>query len=314
MPDTDRPLPYHYRISGLSIGSEFELPMRAPLPIEDFKSTDVVFRLGVVPERLPHISHRGPNWAANERSFLLELPKIGRFLCEEGARLTLCPAPGAFLDDIAVFVTGTAMAAILYQRGAMLLHGSAVVHDGRAFLFCGDSGAGKSTLAAALVQAGASFLADDVCSIELSDSAVPRAIADGRFLSLYHDSIGQTGLTDATGSRVRRRIDKYHISVGGGPEASIDSAPVAAIYMLAGSHAAAPPGISQLPNLEAAQALLHNSYRRRVALAYAHRGQIPAQTFRLLSSTHVFLLHRAAKFDALDDTVSMIKAHWAGLR
>lgn len=313
MPDIDCPLPYHYRISGLSIGSEFELPMRAPLLVEDFTSTDVVFRLGAVPECLPHISHRGPNWAANERSLLLELPEIGRFLCEEGARLTLCPAPGAFLDDIAVFVTGTAMAAILYQRGAMLLHGSAVVHDGRAFLFCGDSGAGKSTLAAALVQAGASFLADDVCSIDLSDSAVPRAVADGRFLRLYSDSIAQTGLTDAVGSRVRRRIDKYHISVGDGPEASTDSAPVAAIYMLAGSHAAAPPGISQLPNLEAAQALLHNSYRRRIALAYAHQGQIAAQAFRLLSCAGIFLLRRAVNFDDLDDTVAMIKAHWASL-
>lgn len=47
------------------------------------------------------------------------------------------------------------------------MHGAAVTPDGRtACLVLGDSGAGKSTTLAALLDAGAWFLADDACAID----------------------------------------------------------------------------------------------------------------------------------------------------
>ncbi|MGC6328486.1 hypothetical protein [Rhizorhabdus sp. FW153] len=311
MTDSDRPPPRQYRLSGLTVRSDFELPMRTSRPSDDLRPPDVLFELGEAPESLPHFSHRGPNWTANQRSFLLDLPGIGRFLSEDGCRLMLRPAPGAFLDDIAVFATGTAMAAILYQRGAMLLHASAVVHDGRAFLFCGASGSGKSTIAGALVQAGATFLADDVCSIDQSAGRPPVVLTDGRCLRLYPDSIDQVGLRDGVGDRVRRRIDKFHVTPAATSHAVQEYAPLGGIYILSNSTAAAPPGVRPMPLLEAAQSLLHHTYRRRLALAYGREGQVARDAARLLSQVPVFHLRRPLDFDRLDESVAMIRRHWA---
>lgn len=310
MPAISHP-PYRYRLSGLSVASDFALPMRTSIDQADAAPPDVTFHLGEVPDVLPQPTHRGANWMADNRAVLLDLPQIGRFLSEDGRRLTLSPAPGSFLDDILVFVTGTALAAILYQRGAMLLHGSAVIQNGRAFVFCGASGAGKSTLAGALVQAGATFLADDVCAIEQPPHGPPAIQADGRALRLYRDSIDNVGLHGAVGARVRRRIEKFHVAVGDPSQSATESAPLAAIYMLGNSNAAAPPGITPIPSLAAAQALLHQTYRRRLALAYSSQGQLAMQAATLLSHVKVFHLRRPRDFSRLDESVTMLKAHWA---
>lgn len=300
-------------MAGLTVRSEVELPMLVSLPSDDPRPPDVLVKLGEVPTSLTDFSHRGANWVVNRESFLLDLRGIGRFLSEEGRRLTLQPAPGVVPEDIAVFVTGTAMAAILYQRGGMLLHASAVIHHGRAFLFCGASGAGKSTIAGALVQRGASFLADDVCSVDQSAGRTPLVLADGRYLRLQPDSIDHVGLRDGVRDRVRRHIDKFHVVPAPVSQAVQESAPLGGIYILSNSTAAASPGVRPMPPLEAAQSLLHHAYRRRLALAYARKGQIARDSARLLSQVPVFHLRRPLDFDRLDQSVAMIKAHWASL-
>jgi len=53
-----------------------------------------------------------------------------------------------------------------YARDCAFLHSGIVVHDGRAILIPGLSRAGKSTLTAALVQAGAAYVSDDMAVID----------------------------------------------------------------------------------------------------------------------------------------------------
>ena len=54
---------------------------------------------------------------------------------------------------VRLYLLGTCMGALLFQRKLLPLHGSAVVINGKAYAFVGDSGAGKSTLAAAFSKA-----------------------------------------------------------------------------------------------------------------------------------------------------------------
>jgi len=303
---------YRYRISGLHVASEIALPAKMEANAKDSLPVDVTIHVGHVPEQLDQPTHRGAEWMANDRAFLLDLPDIGRFLCEDGRRVTVCAAAATPLDDILVFVTGTALAAIVYQRGGLLLHASAVVRDGRAFVFCGPSGAGKSTLAAALTRAGCQFLADDVSALEGGGDRPPMILSDGRALRLYADSIERTGLANAVGGRVRRRVEKFHV-LPPQPENAPEAVPLAAVYMLADANAAFPPGIDRLPIVEAAQSLLHHTYRRRLALAYCGAGMLAMRTATLLSHAPVFHLRRPRDFSRLEETVARLRCHWDGL-
>jgi hypothetical protein len=58
---------------------------------------------------------------------------------------------------------------LLAQNDRFILHGAAIVRDGRALLLLGASGAGKSTLAVSALDAGWSALADDVVIVHSDD-------------------------------------------------------------------------------------------------------------------------------------------------
>ena len=70
-----------------------------------------------------------------------------------GNRISFSPAAGAEETAVRLYLLGTCMGALLFQRKLLPLHGSAVVINGKAYAFVGDSGAGKSTLAAAFLKA-----------------------------------------------------------------------------------------------------------------------------------------------------------------
>lgn len=312
MDEYDPAAAFCYRLCGITVSSPVPLPARTGVPHGVSVPIDVHMEVGAVPAALARAERHGANWSLNAREFLLDLPEIGRFLAADGARMTLQPAHGVALDDVLVFATGTLLSAILYQRGALLLHGSAVVRDGKAFLFCGASGAGKSTLAGALSRAGCTFLSDDMCSITQREGAPPFVEPDGRTLRLFGDSIARLGLDEAVGARVRRQIDKYHVGAAA-QDMEPARVPLGGIYLLSDADAVRAAGIFPLPALVAAQALLRQFYRRRIALAYATQGAPAARTAALLSHAGVYELRRPRDLARLDETVDALIAHWTSL-
>lgn len=95
------------------------------------------------------------------------------FQMVEGRRLAV-NAPGAEIGrNVRLYLLGSALGAILHQRGLLPLHACVLDFGGKAVAFLGHSGAGKSTLAAWLAERGGRLLSDDVC--------VVRQEVEGRF-------------------------------------------------------------------------------------------------------------------------------------
>ncbi|MEY2879806.1 MAG: hypothetical protein RLZZ15_2186, partial [Verrucomicrobiota bacterium] len=174
--------PYH--AFGLNVLSEIAMPHwvagRAPW--------DVTAQWGAVPPELTGAARlRDVCWVRGE-TCLLNLPHLGRLLVEAGSRLTAESAAGAAPAAMPTLIAGTGMAAVLYQRGHLCLHASAVAKDGRAILITGNSGAGKSTLATALLRAGYEFLSDDVCVLRARDDGSFEIVPSYPSLRLCDDS------------------------------------------------------------------------------------------------------------------------------
>lgn len=91
-------------------------------------------------------------------------------------------------SNVAVYLTGSCMGAILVQRGYMLLHGSCVTDGSRSILITGTSGAGKSTLAAEFLKQGWKLLTDDVTCVFDRDG-VPMARSSYPSQKLWQDAM-----------------------------------------------------------------------------------------------------------------------------
>jgi len=310
---------FHYRISGLTVKSEIELPGLLPagklLPGAGGEgitaaTADVRIRRRPVAERLEQAIDYGQVWEVNEGSFLLSLPGIGRFLACGGSDLDVDPAPEANIQATIPFLLGTAFSALILQRGGLVLHASAVTWRGRGYMFCGRSGAGKSTLAAALCNAGCSFVNDDVCSVETDRGGKPVIWPDGRQLKLHDESIAHLSLAAQRSGVVQNGIGKYYVSPASPP--SPDSVPLAAVYILQEKAESGHPVIQDTSMPDAAQLLLNENYRPPIAMAMARGSRQVEITASILNHAAVYRLWRPWGLAGMEETISALFSHWLG--
>lgn len=121
-----------------------------------------------------------------EGKLLFELPGIGRYLCAEDGCITVERLQDASDDLLADYLVATALPAMLWMRGEIVLHAAAAVLPGasRAVAIGGASGSGKSTVLRQLVAAGARMIADDTIRLRFSgDEIEVSGLAGGYFLA-----------------------------------------------------------------------------------------------------------------------------------
>lgn len=90
----------------------------------------------------------------------------GRIVIRNGTEIIFEQAPDAEEGDIRALICGWGMAFLLDQRGNTIIHGSALVKNGKALIISGASGSGKSTVSLELIQRGYQYLADDITVIK----------------------------------------------------------------------------------------------------------------------------------------------------
>ena len=221
---------YQYRAHGFTIESELELP--EPAPFEGV--ADVLIRLGPVAAELEGPVKHGPGYQAAEGRYLLDVPRIARYLVTEGKDVRVAPAPGTSESSVRVFLLSSVMAAVAHQRGLLAMHASAVAVDGGAVLFAGDSGTGKSTLGAAFHDRGYPVVTDDISVIASDGDEHPTIHAGYRQVRLAADSLEHVGASLGARQEVDLAQQKYGLTVPGGlPDAAPHPANV---------HARAPAG------------------------------------------------------------------------
>ncbi|MEI9991731.1 MAG: hypothetical protein WDM86_17035 [Rhizomicrobium sp.] len=299
---------FHYRISGLSVASETELP--GAIPAAPALEPDVTVQLAPLPMELAGASTTGPNWQMDGAAFLLHVPRVGRFLMSAGRSISVALEDGATPRDASAFVLGSALGILLHQRGALVLHGSAVAREGRAIAICGHSGAGKSTLAAALCQAGSSFVTDDICVVGLNSARQPVVLPDGRQLKLWRQSIERLDLDGRQGEAVREDLEKYFIA----PEdVAVEAPRLSAIYALRESRPPLRDGIEELDLPDAMRMLEYEAYRPGLRRKLGSAPRMLAQAGAMFGHTRVFRLARPLGFARMGETVDALLRHWDAL-
>lgn len=301
-------LPNVYLISGLVIASEIALP--GMIRAAPAAAPDIMILRAAVPHTLAGAFESGPTWRRGERQFLLLLPSIGRFLIEDGTRISVDAASRASDQDVAAVLVGCVLGLLFQQRGLVVLRASAVETGGRAMLFCGPSGAGKSLLAAALDAAGRRFVADNLCVVTVDGQGRALVSPDSAGLRLWWLAIRALGLEERRGARLREAIEKFHVT----PRAACATPlPVGFVYLLAEDRHGDAAVIDPVAIARSALILAGNAFRPVLVEQMKQGKPYFLANAAIACAGGVFTLRRPLDLKRTDAVVAALEDHWAGL-
>ncbi len=288
---------FSYFTYGLRIHSTLPLPELATVQAE----CDVVINVASDNHIPPEAVGKEQHIRIAPEEAIIALQGIGVFLIRDGREITVIPAPGADDSLLRLYVLGTIMGVLLYQRGLLVLHASAVRVNGSAVAFLGAPGWGKSSLAAALYARGHAVVADDVAPVKLEPGAVivfpgyPQLKLDAEAaISLGYDPDTLFVLHPQEEKRGYRAVRNF----------STAPVPLARVYVLDDGPA---PGIEPIRPQEAVIELVRHSFPTR--LVQPGGAQHLVQCAHLAREIPFYRFRRAASLSSLGETARLVEEH-----
>ena len=231
----------------------------------------------------------GPYRLAGD-SLVFELPRIARYRCDAGARIIVERLGETPERVAAAYLIATALPALLWMRGEIVLHAAAAVLPGAlgAVAIGGASGSGKSTVLRALVAAGASVVADDsLCLRLVGPDLRVSGLAGGYFVPGADDDIVRA-FQDVPGDR------------------RLASAPLAGLMMLGPRTSSGEPALRTLGGVAALEALLASRHRPRIPTLLGNNRALLPVLARLSATLPIHLWNRRDGAPGLD----LVEAAW----
>jgi len=195
---------------------------------------------------------------------LFDMPGVARYLCTDGKSIVVDPVESANAQAVEEMLVATALPALLWMRGELVLHACCFQPAGStaAIAIAGPSGIGKSACIAQFYAQGAQIIADDVIRLSMGGRQL---VASGLPCAI------QTRTSADVSSRQTIHVSHDRVLV---------SADLAAIFVLNRGASSGKRPFVELQGVAALQALLAQRHRARAARLL---GQEEA-TFKTLSA------------------------------
>lgn len=262
----------HWRSDDLELPELPRAPMRG---IPDVEPSILIEP--EAPERWPELPpgrYDTPFMRMAQGDLRLNVEGIGRFRISGGQHIAWWKENPAVSDqDLRTFLLGSAVGALLIQRGGLVLHGCALERDDGAIVCLGHSGAGKSTLAYALMRQGWRLLADDLVAVSPQAEVLPGIPR----IKLWHDAATAFGLDPKDLPPVRQGMQKG-LLFGEAVRRCDRAVPLRALYLIHHRDprlSGATPPISRIASQKEAALLLRNqAFRPRFIRGLGQEGRM----------------------------------------
>lgn len=291
-----------YEIFGLNVRSDFPIPELQPARAQD--PADVTIRTSDIPQgrNLPSGVH------SMEGGALLVVEGVGRYWVANGNEIVVEPCADAAIQNVLLYVLGSAIGLLMHQRGLLPLHANAVEIEGKAVAFLGPSGAGKSTMAVWFLDRGFRVLSDDVCVVRFRPDGQPVAAPGLPRLRLWKEALMATGREPAKFKRAwagDETWDKFEVPL---QQCSVSQAAIklVAVYLLMQADEFR---ITRLAGAEAARALIENTYRGEFVAAVGHPQLHWQACLDIARHAPVFRLERQWGLTSFDAQAEQVLAH-----
>jgi hypothetical protein len=205
----------YFKAFGLTIQSP--IPIRGLIPIEPVDKSDIVVRFEKIetfPElKITKVKRKGLTATfgmfkddTNDAYMVWENQINFRLI---DGKTMIVDTLETDLDFLSLFIVSEPLGILLFQRGDILLHASAIkLPNGDGIVFMGEPGAGKSTTAAAFVKAGCNIISDDLVAIRLIDD-IPYLVPSFPQIKLWKKSVEGLGFGYDEVERIVEGTDKY---------------------------------------------------------------------------------------------------------
>jgi hypothetical protein len=290
-----------YSAYGLRIHSELECPELRSRSVEMGNPDVTVHMLAPSTEDLESLGTSG--YEVQPGVFRMFVPGVAQYRVEGGSRILITPFPNAPAEELRLFLLGSVMGALLYQRGLFPLHGSAVETPWGAMIFVGVQGAGKSTLAAEFHRNGYRLLSDDVCAVEATQAGLRILPALVQF-RLCADAYERLGAPEGA----RFSVDKFVVPMGDGycPH----PVPLKAIHIL-NEHESNTPAFAVLHGFDRVQCLLENLYRPHFLKGQHTQSDLMRMAGLIAKKATIVAVTRRRDPEAADGLVTFLESAWA---
>ncbi|GAA0307901.1 hypothetical protein GCM10009087_17400 [Sphingomonas oligophenolica] len=279
------PIARHYLAYDLVVRSELALPGGIVLGDGDPRiaaGVDIEIAEGDAALHGP-TRDLGPYRLAGD-SLLFEMPRIARYRCDAGMRIIVERIGDTPEGVAASYLIATALPALLWMRGEVVLHAAAAVLPGAAGAIAvgGTSGSGKSTILRALVAAGASVVADDSLCLRFNGAGMTvSGLAGGYFVTGGDDDMARRFETVPADRRLA-------------------STRLAGLMMLGARASSGGPALHVLGGVAALEALLASRHRPRIPTLLGNNKALLPVLARLSETLPIHLWNRREGVAGLD--------------
>ena len=151
-----------------------------------------------------------PHLKVSEDDFFLDVFNIARYRVQNGNKVFIHPHENSDDSSVKLFLDGSALGAVLHQRGILPFHGSSFEMNGLGTIICGNSGAGKSSVAAAFCQNGAQIINDDISPVRIAAESTNILPIKTR-IKLWDDALLKLKIDNNGLERIRPSLDKFYM-------------------------------------------------------------------------------------------------------
>ena len=295
---------YYYKAFGLIFKSCIRHPefMAEPAVSE----ADCLISYGTVPQKLNRPESVGGVYQMKDQQFLLKIEHVGRYLIQNGDKITIEKMPGASDRETIVFLWASAVAVLLHQRGRLIVHGSSIMQGDQAIIFSGPSGSGKSTIASTFAAyKGAMIISDDISAISMDLSGTPVVLPGYPLMKLWRDSSDKLGL-EWDGTRlIRDKVNKMMVNIN--DKFVHHAVPLRQFYLLSYKNSG-PAAITEINGYKKLELLTGKIFRKNF-LKKQESGTVDifTEASKILPMIRICTIHRLHGIGHLDETIGMIE-------
>jgi len=292
---------YNYLLYKLKIQSDFPIAELSP-QAEAFSVTDLEIHGEELKSEYPFCITNRLRLSAEH--LFLAVKNIAYYEVFKGEKITIKYNPSASPEEISLFLLGTCIGVVLYHRGFLPLHASAIkIPERGVAFFTGDSGCGKSTTLNSFINRGYKMIADDVSAIITENE--PLVFPSFPRSKLWEDSAEKLQIETAGLKQVHREMKKYLYHIAENNFHDQETEPV--ILYEINKYPGQETYLEEVTGLEKIRILHQNTYR----VQYLERLQLTKKHFKqiakLASCLIVKKVFRPEESNSVEELANLIE-------